>query len=613
MINVNDIVTRTEDWYSLGRTLIPEFGTKDFHRFVGNAVAFYYEVVKDSRRRLNKVVIKISDKIPTAAFNLEDGSISVSSSIFNKDFYKNFFGEDFTNFKEIALVFMNGYVVHESLHAKYTKVPSMEAAIQTMSGWEKQVRKFGWKNTFTAFNIIEDIYIEAMLDNENLDFWLDSTRQILFDESKFEHYETLDSIEDAFGLCAMFKNVHTRDNEAYNVFPKGTLKVLNSVVKGKEALYSVRARVSKAFQLLDTFADFAPEEETDVESSLKEMKKADQQAENGELMSELIKGLLEAIESSEALDSEEFAELAKEVETLSEELAQKLNPQKEYKKAGSYDPVRYIEPITLDVMRDADKIQFGMYKNEPNEDIDYSFMKELAAIRTLNRSVGRARKQGSVMVKSRLHRIATDGKIFAKNDSQKRQNRRLEVLINIDMSGSTSGSVIEKELGSAKAISKALREAGIAHSIFGHSAYYQGSISAYVPTLIHIFSYDMKENNTDFDARFEQACKVVLSENVDGPIIEEVVKNFTEKESTKYLIQLSDGSPACPGYSGWLANEHTKEVINKQRARNINVFSISVVSGVVKSNDKIYGQEWNIDASVNLGGQFRNLIKRIAQ
>ena len=122
----------------------------------------------------------------------------------------------------------------------------------------------------------------------------------------------------------------------------------------------------------------------------------------------------------------------------------------------------------------------------------------------------------------------------------------------------------------------------------------------------------MEKTNHDFDARFEAAEYVQLAENFDGVVINRLGEKFTEKQGSKFLINLSDGIPAAPGYYSSEATKHTKQEVKNLRDKGIGVFAISVVSGVVHQNDKLYGADFNIDGSKNTDSQFQKLIIKLA-
>jgi cobalamin biosynthesis protein CobT len=275
---------------------------------------------------------------------------------------------------------------------------------------------------------------------------------------------------------------------------------------------------------------------------------------------------------------------------------------------GSINTMKGKKVYHLDVM--SPEVSTTKYRSLKLEDLDgnfdASFVKELIAIRTPNRTIGQARRSGSVMVKSRLTRIATDGKIFAKRDSSKKTNNRMEIIINVDLSGSTAGEVLKNELNAAKAISIALKSARIPHTVLGHT-----SNSYDKPIIYRIFSFDMNENDNNLDERFNRVLSVGLYNNFDGLILENLEQYFTKMEAARYVLTLSDGMPYGGSYSGHSADQHTKQAADKLRAKNINVISLSVVKSVVKGNDKLYGSEFNVDCSEDVTKSMKELVKKI--
>jgi nitric oxide reductase activation protein len=104
-----------------------------------------------------------------------------------------------------------------------------------------------------------------------------------------------------------------------------------------------------------------------------------------------------------------------------------------------------------------------------------------------------------------------------------------------------------------------------------------------------------------------------LVQNYDGFMVERATEHFTKKEGRKILLVLSDGEPYAPAYNGSAADAHTKQKIAEARKKGFVVISISLVSGVVEANNRIYGSEWNIDASTNLVGQLQKIIAKVSQ
>lgn len=586
----------SQEWYTLGRSFLPEFLTPQFARIAGNSASLAYSINPNND---GQITIKLSPNCETAYVDLSTKTIYISEKYFSSELYTGRFGEDTKAIEELAIALINGSTVHESLHIKFTEnrgdgqIPDI---LKMSTRYYEMKRTYGSNLICTVFNIAEDLYIDSMVP-KGLAQWLQNRAEILFPESELDSIGLPETnLADAVNLMIRYKNKATRSNDQFEGLPDGVLEIMEKLSSGRHLTQLTRVQLSFDLVVLLPFEYTGDDEEG--ESGEKESESG-ANAEKGEAeVSEELKQILSQIEK---MESDEFERIANEIEGESKEVA------KSEMKTESFGSLTWKKLIEEDVLRLSHSTYGGVDVTiEPTSEINFNFLKELQAIRTLNRTVGQARTRGSVLVKSRLTRIATDGKIFAKLDTERRTLKRIEVIINIDYSASTRGSVINNEVGAAKEMSRILKSARIAHSVYGHT-----SKNGDIPLLFHVFSYDMKTTNFDWDARFDAAEKVTLSENYDGVVIERLQEKFTGKNATRYIINLSDGQPCGPGYAGSLAANHTQVVIGQTRKLGIGVFAISVVGGVVYSNDRIYGHEFNIDGSANVNVQFRNLIRKL--
>jgi len=622
-MNETQIKTTAKNWYTLGRNFLPEFDSLAFAQTAGKSHAFAYEVAG------NKVDISliVDPTIDTAYVDLYESRIAISAKYFSRELYVNRYGKSgAVDTEALAISLINGSVIHEALHIYYTAkdgaVTMPEAVTSTYKGRDT-VEKYGMANTCTAFNIIEDIFIEENCPKK-VAVWLQACSDILFSRENLDREWDLTQLDDFMNLAICWKNKENRDHVAFENFSPTQLTLLKKAAIKYRTYHSLRTRLDIAMDFLNTFeieageggdGEDGPESESDetegTGKATSESSESEGEGTGGGKPADTTATPDASEEMREALDatedpSEAVAEaIAKELKETAEEITTEESATEKYKEEGHYE-------ITWKKLVEKDITETELYKystSNPKTEINFKFLKNLQAIRTANRTPGAARKSGSVMIKSRLTRIATDGKIFAKNDSTRNTLKRIEVIINVDFSGSTSGPVIDNELGAAKAMSQVLRQAGIAHSVYGHTAIGSGD----VPFLFHIFSYDMEVTNPNFEERFVMATKISLSQNFDGVIIKRLGEKFTGRNGKQFLINLSDGEPAAPGYSGYVADKHTQEEIESLRAKGIGVFAISVVSGVVSGNDRIYGKDFNIDGSRNTNSQFQKLIEKIAK
>lgn len=587
----SEIREYSQDWYTMGRNFLPEFETPQFSRIAGNSTTFAYNV---NPKNEGTIQIRLAKNIDTAYVDLASQTIFISEKYFSSELYNERYDSP-EKIEELAIALINGSTIHESLHILHTEnrgmgtIPEILALHTDFYTYQKE---YGINLLSTIFNVTEDLYIDSQV-SKRLEQWLQNRAEILFPEDSLNEMEVngmdLNSI---INLMIYYKNKAIRNNDQFDYLDPEIMDIIKELTNGifKGQYY----RIGLTFKLVDLLPEFSSDESGDGE--------AGEDGEKSEIGGEIPDELKSLLASIDSLSDDDFEKIASEISEESAEIAESENP------LESHGGIEWKKLLEEDVL----KMGIGTYgtyrmkRIEPTSEINFSFLKELQAIRTLNRTIGQARTRGSVMVKSRLTRIATDGKIFAKMDTEKNTLRRIEVIINVDFSASTMGSVINNELGAAKEMSKVLKSARIAHSVYGHT-----SRDSDIPLLIHIFSYDMKTTNPDWKIRFEKAEYIALSENFDGVVIKELQNKFTGKNAMRYIVNLSDGYPQAPGYTGTRASDHTTVVIEQTRKLGIGVFAISVVESVVYSNDRIYGKENNIDGSRNVNAQFRSLIRKL--
>ena len=165
----------------------------------------------------------------------------------------------------------------------------------------------------------------------------------------------------------------------------------------------------------------------------------------------------------------------------------------------------------------------------------------------------------------------------------------------------------------SKDIHLALNKARVSSSVFIHTtADIIGESYNETLFLALVSSNSPKHKTINLTERFERALAVQLSENYDGIAIEIAAKKFfSSKPSKKIMIVLSDGLPSADNYGGKTGVNHTKQSIKKLRSSGVSVICLSLVKGVVSSNNEIYGKKNNIDCSTNFLGNMRQVVKTI--
>lgn len=242
--------------------------------------------------------------------------------------------------------------------------------------------------------------------------------------------------------------------------------------------------------------------------------------------------------------------------------------------------------------------------------------------------------------KRRLHKISHSDKIMRVNNQVARSRDTPQVIIVVDVSGSTNWNTTNPETGAKETLCHlqleaalgsviSLANAGVPVSCFAHTA------TPYKTQIYHIASYRMpigQFGNDDslvgyhtpnalpknIEDYFTTIDNVSHDSNHDGDVLLEMKNWFNDQyEGKKVLIMISDGEPA--GSSG-----RGQEVFRKNSSNNydypkfaaeylrdndISVFSISTVSSVVESNNYIYGEEYNIDASSDLNDELSKFVR----
>lgn len=225
--------------------------------------------------------------------------------------------------------------------------------------------------------------------------------------------------------------------------------------------------------------------------------------------------------------------------------------------------------------------------------LKFGFIRKLKVARQIVPSLKEPRATGAVLMKTRLSRIATDGKMFSNRGEAiaTMQKKQPEFIILGDFSGSM-GYLIAMVNETLRKISQEMVDAGIPHAVYGHTSMGENDI----PLVLHIFSYKTNETtSSSHEQRFDAVKRVALRENYDGYAITHVSKKFNRACQNKVLIVLSDGAPCAPFYMH--GNQHTEDAIKAARKNGIKVISLSLTEGVMDHNNDIYGYKFNVDAT----------------
>lgn len=239
----------------------------------------------------------------------------------------------------------------------------------------------------------------------------------------------------------------------------------------------------------------------------------------------------------------------------------------------------------------------------------YLALAEMARQRaTVNRPYGLDMARGHHIRK--LHRIATDSKIFAE-PAPARTYKPLQVVILLDCSGSMDewnekDTRINMALQAGYGAAVGLVEGRCSVAVYGHTADMTSSGEVTI--------YNFKEFHEPIHVLAPRLGWMKryrpLAQNKDGFAIRYVAQRFQSASQQRLLIVISDGQPYAPNYRGDVAIDHTRDSVNWVREQKIEVLSISITSHAYTANNRIYGVEHNVyDQDPNVIGEIvRKLI-----
>ena len=203
---------------------------------------------------------------------------------------------------------------------------------------------------------------------------------------------------------------------------------------------------------------------------------------------------------------------------------------------------------------------------------------------------GRPTDVGSKIVGPRLHRIATDHKIFGPPRSE-RLNKEREIVFLVDFSGSMdSNDLLGRALAATLGAFGSLTTRGQTRM----AAYGFTSRRAY-----HIASWGMGGvRNLDFEDRFNQAHYVSTGDTPTGQAIRFASGLFSDRtRAERMLLVLTDGAPTETSSDGQSPDEYARSQTMLLRQRGVAVVSLALIQGVVRANQAIFGREYTVDAS----------------
>lgn len=605
-IETEGIIEYVKKWYG---TIIPTFGTLAFIKFVTQSHMLAEATMGTTRMGISRNVnpyfsISVNTNGKATSINLDNKLISLPGFYYvQRSLDELVHASTMGIASYLSLALTNGSVYHEGLHVAHSPT-NIIGLLKERHG--KVIEDYGYDILFMAYNIIEDLYIESQAKSHARTF-IQMKNSLLLNVIDFiEAMSDLkeDKMDDATSiikLMAFLKNLDLRNRDEWNKFPR-LAEAVKLTMKGA-AYADDFNRMCAAAALVSLFPKpDSPNSEmaynkmhscgdgenlkAEAEVSVSEAKAAQAASKVSGSERKFIREISRSMEaSSKRIDSElsEFEERAKKLQLV--DIAKRYSTYYTHYHRSDKSASGKMDLLAMQIRR----------------------------LRTVNHAPGSPRVRGR-LVNTRLSRITTDGKICAQSDGQRFQ-QRVEVIVLNDWSGSThcgvngTGKKLNELTSEAcKELHVALRKAGIPNSVYLHTGVFGDSE---IPLVVHIASYQMFVNNTDWRQRFELIRYINLNQNYDGFAIEAVSRRFTRRITKKVLIILSDGVPAGDWYGGTAAEIHTMKVVTEARKNGIAVICLSLTRDIMEANNKIYGEKWNIDASSNLEAESQKVITNV--
>lgn len=602
-----------KSWYYWAKKDVPEMDSQQYTQFISGSAGIVLSALLYDRGVASKVSIQIGSGVTATMHFDELGKWVITLPLWSLSpaFYRALMPDASEAERTMASVVMvNGLLVHEALHVRFTDSSKESLVYEILKPSELGHRKAEF---LLMVDMVEDLYIE-----NKAGFWLSEYLQgvghiLINDEvanALMEEFESAPNVKSLVGLLSLL-NVDKYADDAWDCLPDNIQNIVGSIPSKRTSI----SRARLALELVRLFPDQGFKPVASPDGNLKW-----DQSDWGE---DNFAGN-RALHPSKGELNDAIKEMSKERtprSVIEDRMSQELKDStygwvgNKYYVHGSsqLDKVPAVEerdvtssPYHSDFRYAAEGTKFL------RSDEDYGFVRRLKALRVVNRVPGLPEDSGPNIIGTRLARIVTDGKIFAKQYEDTRYTR-VEVILLVDLSGSTShdygdGNLYLVELRAAYHMFLALREANVPCAVYIHTS---GATGSTVPGLVHVTSYDMPGTHTEPEKAFVLASAWWRRENYDGFILERIAQKFSGKKARKVIIHLSDGIPSGNNYRETAAVEHTMGIIKWLRSIGISVFSLSTAYLVVEKNDMIYGKEYNLDASKNLDSQMKALVEKL--
>jgi hypothetical protein len=588
---------------------LPEFGTTKFYDFVADSqVVLFGEILRDTSWKKSNVV-KIAN-VGTAATDLKE--IYLSPNLFSHKWFNTISQTEISEryLSSLSISIVNGFTEHECLHILLSS-PSL---FKNLDSHKKRILESGNKFDESVYknltNVIEDIRINNYgVDRfSNVSVFLRIALAFMFNNSLYEmfkeDYENKPTVENIIGLLQLLSNDSMNHDFLYKEFPE-ECEVINSV-SGDVGVREVKNAATKLYILVMNRVD---EDEQGSEGN--------EGSEDGEAGSD---GQASFDDAPGVVEYDDLDKCAgniskREKKEIADSFNDRENREKDREEAKKLnlidDNERYSDYFFVDILEHNAGLR-KLLRLPSNHHFKF-FGEILKASREYRGYNGIPKDSGYRVVRSRLHRITTDGKIF-EDRSKRRINRNPPQVI---MIGDGSGSMFDKQLhehnctlfdytcGTLQDGHVSLMNAKIPNSVYIHSTRSFSSTSS----IFAISSFDMplyggKQliTTTNYKERFRNTAKIDSNKNCDWFVLNHLSQFFDERTENKFILIFSDGLPSVPPpryISDDNAKDHTKKTVDQIRKTGKHVISFSLVKSVVENNNYIYGSEFNIPAYDN--------------
>lgn len=661
---LDDVLNEVYEWY--GSMLPVAIDHWTFPRFAAKSREF-------AERLAAHIPMEVSATAPTA---YTDGKVITMPALYLIPKFYEAYGIEYRDMTLASCALFNAIQIHEALHCRVTRFTMIDFCRDSgiAEAFEFIEKYEGFK---TILNIVEDAYIEEYCRRNfaGLAKILALYKPILMGEYALQmalaHRSDPDelTVEEIVGLLTFQNNSAIRYDERLNPIAE-LVDIIHMGVRNlkffsadgyldEEWQCTLAERAQTSVDIFKKLMDTFPEE---VTAQQPQPEPGDGEGDDGSSpfdrvmdgsesggstpppepqkgffsrpstsgrwmdLDELMDGIAKAI--AEGIDDRELENAA----TALMEAIRELKEEAEEKEREKDDPKKELSEIVHLGRHKMDHIPPMIITDVMNSD---SSPKAVAPIRSWmhfgtylryqreeKTTLGLPTTKGSVVVKTRLARIVTDGKVLAKRDNKKVQRGKPFVSLLLDASGSMGGhvgdgsdmSLFDLTVASAYGMFEALRRAGVPVAVYAHTS--PSHSSGIRPLLYKVAAFRMPMmsrmaiTHGDYANRFAKLAGVRKVENFDGFAIEAVAGQFPSEQGTKTVIVLSDGAPVASGmYSGTPAQDHTRMNVLKARKAGIHVISISLVESVVSTNDAIYGKDNNFHG---FGSNLQHTLRELA-